>query len=129
MAFLPPGVFEQDGCIIDNQADHIVMTVRLPKSMIRENYALLVALTQASGGTVDAFHTPQSAERPKEKGTSPWLYAALILIAIGVPSPIFQGNSIFAHAAPPSPIVRQLALKQELATSVPLGFFAPRHIR
>lgn len=117
MAYLPPGVFDQDGCIIDNQADHIVMTVRLPKSMIRQNYALLVALTEAAGGSIDALQAPQPAAPTKAK-TPALFYAALVLIAIFVPSPIFQGNSIFAHTAPP-------LLKPEPSSTVPMGFFIP----
>jgi hypothetical protein len=119
---LPRDVLQQDGCIIDNQQDHIVMTVRLPKSMIRENYRLLVALTEAAGGTVEV-PAPQSAA-PVPAFSKTWFYAALVVIAIVIPSPIFQGNNIFVQSA--TAAAADIPAKKNVAkVRAPLGFFAP----
>ena len=36
----------EDACIIDEQENHIVLTERLPIDLIRDNHALLMALSE-----------------------------------------------------------------------------------
>jgi hypothetical protein len=55
---LPTGILQQDFEIIDEQEAHIVLTVRVPIDLIRDNRALLTALlrdgnreTKAAGRT------------------------------------------------------------------------------
>jgi hypothetical protein len=43
---LPVGLLQQDADIIDDQENHIVLTLRLPKEVIRSNRALLRALAE-----------------------------------------------------------------------------------
>jgi len=43
---LPTGILQQDFNIIDEQEDHIVLTVRVPLDLIRDNRPLLMALLQ-----------------------------------------------------------------------------------
>jgi len=43
---LPTGILQETIDIIDEQEDHIVLTVRIPKNLIRDNRALLTALCE-----------------------------------------------------------------------------------
>ena len=43
---LPTGILQQDFEIIDEQEAHIVLTVRVPIDLIRDNRALLTALLE-----------------------------------------------------------------------------------
>jgi hypothetical protein len=43
---LPTGILQQDFDIIDEQENHIVLTVRVPIELIRDNRALLMALLE-----------------------------------------------------------------------------------
>jgi hypothetical protein len=116
---LPDGVFGQGGCIIDDQPDHIVVAIRLPKALVSENHRLLVALTEAAGGSV-VNYPPQSAPPPARQIPAWAIVSTLIaavVLSIVVPSPIFQGTGIFAHAA---------AKPAAFVSGVPLGFFAPK---
>jgi hypothetical protein len=38
---LPKGILTEDACIIDEQENHVVLTVRVPLDLIRDNQALL----------------------------------------------------------------------------------------
>jgi hypothetical protein len=51
-----------------------------------------------SGGAVEANRPPQPQSGISSRATKLWLCAALVL-SIVIPSPIFQGNSIFATPA------------------------------
>ena len=44
--FLPTGILQQDAVVIDEQENHIVLTVRVPLNLIRDNHALLMALSE-----------------------------------------------------------------------------------
>jgi hypothetical protein len=114
---LPDGVFSQGGCIIDDQPDHIVVAIRLPKALVSENHRLLVALTEAAGGSV-VNYPPQSAP-PSARKIPAWAIVstliAAVVFSIMVPSPIFQSSGTYAAAKPAS-----------FVTGVPLGFFAPK---
>jgi hypothetical protein len=43
---LPKGILQQDAVIIDEQDNHVVLTVRLPIDVIRDNQRLLRALLE-----------------------------------------------------------------------------------
>jgi hypothetical protein len=45
---LPAGILQQDSSIIDDQHDHLVLTLRVPKEMVRKNRPLLQALVEMS---------------------------------------------------------------------------------
>jgi hypothetical protein len=45
---LPAELLQQDIVIIDDQDDHIVLTVRISKATILKNHALLMALSEAA---------------------------------------------------------------------------------
>jgi hypothetical protein len=44
---LPVGILQQDSSIIDEQDDHLVLTIRISKEAIRNNHLLLKALSEA----------------------------------------------------------------------------------
>jgi hypothetical protein len=48
---LPAGILRQDFDMIDDQENHIVLTVRIPKEVIRKNQLLLHALMEMSAPT------------------------------------------------------------------------------
>jgi hypothetical protein len=43
---LPTGILQEDFDIIDEQENHVVLTVRVPLNLIRDNRALLMALLE-----------------------------------------------------------------------------------
>ena len=43
---LPTGILQQDMDIIDEQENHIVLTLRVPIDWIRKNHAMLMALSE-----------------------------------------------------------------------------------
>jgi hypothetical protein len=59
---LPTGILQHDAVIIDEQENHIVMTVRLPIDLIREKRALLTALLEISKPTPPAEPDLDDAE-------------------------------------------------------------------
>jgi hypothetical protein len=48
---LPAGVLRPDFCIIDEQPDHLVLTVRVPKATILKHHLMLLALSEAVSET------------------------------------------------------------------------------
>ena len=47
---LPTGILMEDACIIDEQENHVVLTVRVPLDLIRDNHAVLMALSEIATG-------------------------------------------------------------------------------
>lgn len=45
---LPAGVLQLEACVIDEQPDHLVLTLRVPKAAILSNHHLLMALSEAA---------------------------------------------------------------------------------
>jgi len=50
LRLLPVQAFQQDSVILDNQDDHVVLTVRVPKAVIRDNIPLLMGLAERALG-------------------------------------------------------------------------------
>jgi hypothetical protein len=48
---LPTGILQQDFDIIDEQDDHLVLTLRVPKEVIRKYQPLLQALMEMSASS------------------------------------------------------------------------------
>jgi hypothetical protein len=48
----------EDACIIDDQESHVVMTLRVPKEVIRKNLPLLRALAEMSGAPLWSTEPP-----------------------------------------------------------------------
>jgi hypothetical protein len=48
LRLLPVAALQQDSVILDEQLDHIVLTLRVPKAAIRNNIPLLMALADQS---------------------------------------------------------------------------------
>jgi hypothetical protein len=48
-ADLPAGVIDVDACIIEEQPEHLVLAIRVPRASIRQNMPLLAALAERSG--------------------------------------------------------------------------------
>jgi hypothetical protein len=46
LCVLPVQAFQQDSVILDNQQDHVVLTLRVPKEVIRKNHEMLMALSE-----------------------------------------------------------------------------------
>jgi hypothetical protein len=51
---LPRGLLQRDSSIIDEQADHLVLMLRIPKDVIRNNAPLLHALMEMAAADDDA---------------------------------------------------------------------------
>jgi hypothetical protein len=47
---LPVAALQMDSVILDTQEDHIVLTIRVPKAVIRDNIPLLMGLAERSLG-------------------------------------------------------------------------------
>jgi hypothetical protein len=47
---MPAAILQQDAVVIDEQENHIVMTLRLPIDVIRDNHATLMALSEIATG-------------------------------------------------------------------------------
>jgi hypothetical protein len=56
--------FKEDACIIDEQENHIVLTVRVPLDLIRDNHALLMALSEMGNQGRPNFSTTQTEKTP-----------------------------------------------------------------
>lgn len=96
---LPTGILEQDATIIDEQDDHVVLTLRVPISAIRENHALLMALSEIATGKPLPPGEP-NPDPPKQRSRVPhWRYAVLVIAALALPSP-FLAYSL-ARPGPP----------------------------
>jgi hypothetical protein len=63
--FLPTGILQQDAVVIDEQENHIVLTVRLPIDLIRNNHTTLMALSEIATGSSPM---PQSEPDDNESG-------------------------------------------------------------
>jgi hypothetical protein len=48
--FLPAAVLQQNAVVIDEQENHIVLTVRVPRDWIRDNHPTLMALCEIATG-------------------------------------------------------------------------------
>ena len=102
---LPAGVLQQDACIIDEQAEHLVLTLRVPKAKILSNHLLLMALSEVVSER-DCHNAPPVAAAmpppPVKSKRRPHLgYAAALVVAIMAPSPIPIFQSVMASHAPP----------------------------
>jgi hypothetical protein len=47
LRLLPVQALQMDSVILDTQDDHVVLTVRVPKELIRKNHGILMALSEA----------------------------------------------------------------------------------
>jgi hypothetical protein len=47
---LPVQALQVDSVILDNQEDHVVLTIRVPKAVVRNNLQLLMGLCDISLG-------------------------------------------------------------------------------
>jgi hypothetical protein len=64
---LPTGILQQDFDIIDEQENHIVLTVRVPIDLIRDNNALLMALIEiATGKKLRLLDEPEEGDLDEE---------------------------------------------------------------
>jgi hypothetical protein len=48
LRLLPVAALQQDSVMLDEQANHIVLTIRVPKAVIRNNMQLLMGLADRS---------------------------------------------------------------------------------
>jgi hypothetical protein len=64
---LPTGILQQDFDIIDEQENHVVLTVRVPIELIRHNHALLMALCEiATGKKLRLLDEPEEGDLDEE---------------------------------------------------------------
>jgi hypothetical protein len=47
---LPAAILQQDAVVIDEQENHVVLTVRLPIDLVRNNHTTLMALYEIATG-------------------------------------------------------------------------------
>lgn len=84
---LPTGILQQDFDIIDEQENHVVLTVRVPINLIRDNHAQLMALSRIATGDP---RPPAEPDPPApSKCRAHQTYAALIFLGLALPSPFF----------------------------------------
>lgn len=81
----PANVIVSDACIIEEQKEHLVVALRIPKSTILNNHALLCALSECATRTSHepaVFRFPRAPHPPVRQ---PWLmplaFGALALLA------------------------------------------------
>ena len=92
---IPSEILRQDSVIIDDQDHHLVLTLRVPKQLIRSNLPLLMALAEYAGGSAT---WPTAVAPPASPRKTPhWAYAAAIIVAMLMPSPILMTDSGFAN--------------------------------
>lgn len=94
---LPTGILQQDISIIDEQENHVILTVRVPINLIRDNHALLMELSKIAGADPRPPAAPDPPAPPKR--CAHWTYAALILLGLALPSP-FLAYSIASYGPP-----------------------------
>ncbi len=91
---IPAEVLALNSCILDEQPDHIVVTLRIPKAAIRDNHALLAALSERCGEL-----SPAMMPIFKNRATRVTAMLALAaLVAILIASPVNLSS-----AAPEAP--------------------------
>jgi hypothetical protein len=59
---LPTAILQQDAVVIDEQENHIVMTLRLPIDVIRDNHTTLMALIEIATGKRMAPAEPEDGD-------------------------------------------------------------------
>lgn len=96
---LPAAVLRQDAVVIDEQENHIVMTMRLPIDLIRNNHTTLMALSEIATGEPRRSAGPEPPESVAPKRTPHWVYGSLILFGFLLPSPFYACS--FASYGPP----------------------------
>jgi hypothetical protein len=122
---LPVAALQLDSVILDNQEDHVVMTLRVPKAVIRSNMQLLMGLADRSlGRNSDILATPMPdppvcrVPAAGTRKTPHWQYAALILAAVIAPSPFFTNS--FASYPPPVTVESVKAAKPAFEVGEPI---------
>jgi hypothetical protein len=100
--------FLADGSIIQEQDDHLVVAVRIPKATINANLHLFAALAESAGSGDRAVTAPPiapaaAAVAVKRKKPS-WTYAVLLFAASILPSP-FGPVLVEGIAGVPAPVV------------------------
>src|SRR5882724_346952 len=89
---LPTGILQQDVNIIDEQENHVVLTVRVPLNLIRDNHAMLMALSEIATGEPRPPaepDPPDPPDAPRRKRCANWTTASLIFLGFALPSPFF----------------------------------------
>lgn len=114
---LPTASIEHDACIIDEQAEHLLLAVRLPRRFIVENHALMMALSERATGS-PAVPTGTGFARAPPKPTRRNMvrcgYITALLAAIILPSP-FPTQISRAWSSPPIEYGEFTATKNEFA--------------
>ena len=96
---LPAGVLQLDGCVIAEQPEHLVLTLRVPKETILSYLPLMMALAEQSGGSVKCAAPPPPPPVVK-KYRAHFAAAGAIVVALILPSPFFS-TGIAAISDPP----------------------------
>ena len=100
---LPVNSIEHDACIIDEKPGHLMLAVRIPRSFIASNHALMMALSEratdapASIAPRPTIIPPRQASAPK-----PFVWAALTAcVAVSVLVPMALPTISMANLPPP----------------------------
>jgi hypothetical protein len=100
IVLLPAAALQQDACIIAEQPDHLVLSIRIPKSKVLSNHPLLMALAERAGETLRENPLPSPPNpNPSKKKTKRRLRYAVAIVLIPMLSLLFFGNS-FAGIGP-----------------------------
>jgi hypothetical protein len=64
---LPAAILQQDAVVIDEQENHVVLTVRVPIDVIRDNQTTLMALIEiATGKKLRLLDEPEEGDLDEE---------------------------------------------------------------
>jgi hypothetical protein len=93
VAEIPAGVITSDACIIEDQTHHLIVALRLPKSTIAANHALMLALSERTVPQSSPQPRPASFSAPGDPSSRKSRYASMAFLAAGC-------AAVFAIAAP-----------------------------
>jgi hypothetical protein len=79
--------FQHDAMIIEEQDDHMVFAVRVPKGVIAANVPFIAAAVERTGPLDTPFSPAADPPRLRKFAKVHWPYAAILLCAALMPSP------------------------------------------
>jgi hypothetical protein len=92
--------FQNDACIIEEQDDHLVLAVRVPKALIASNLHLLAALAERSGMLTHGLIPVGSYAATYHPRKMPLVFKYLLMIVVTTAATFFSPASRPDHWGP-----------------------------